>query len=803
MFVDSKVTRISAYSVVEESQAMPHPYLPAAVGSGVLAFGLDASGLQGLPAGGVDEFYKCRHAPFHATQTDLYVLHTGLNSEHLFVNEVKVHGKDASAEPFCYGMRRNHMPLGFLTQEFAYGDVRIDSPSIPSHACLWERKFDLGGGVITTKYLLDDHIGVEIEVFSPHNGEDVYVRLRRRASRRSPFDKTPLGSTPFTWTVRLALTTRGGIEIFTHGKKDGGTDVQAGTRTLLARIEKDSLYKPTETYAVLYGLAAAGMDVSVSQAGLTATMTGPMDADQEGLLRLTFRRFSDIPQPTAITQSPPLAKAAADRDALEKDCGAFTAADFAKAREAHGIDYQQFWAGVADIAVASDDPFEQKRQYLLHMSQYLARCTDDYGLGGTAQFALNHQNGWGASSFHDQHYIVDGLAKSGFYDAAVRHAYWAAKVMKSTGRPFPWMMTYDGTPTITPERDRAPMSDSNRAILNCRIYEHAGLEKDALLREAVYPVVRRVAQFALTDWFVRQPDGQLLFRGVENDVMGDEPMTHDAGTYITYLSVLRKAVEYSQKLGVDADLRATWQAVVDEVKPIVTNGRYLAHLGATDDKRYGDPCWLRNINFIGEAGEFLDENIFLATHDFNGPQGICNLVWINFMFTCSDIRLGRADRAEQGFVDSFDRRTHGPGYFEEVMPPMGRAGLPPFATAHGCHLQAACEQIVLSDFWRPRVWVGRGLPSRMRCKTVTFRNLRARDGLMISGTSGPRCLDVELTHTGPAQTMELVLSIPACGGNVLSVTHNGQEVEHVFQGDTVRLTVELKTGQTHRLRVEN
>jgi len=542
--------------------------------------------------------------------------------------------------------------------------------------------------------------------------------------------------------------------------------------------------------------------VSASPAGLTATMAGPMDVEQTGLLRFDFRRFADVPQPTAIRQSPPVADAPADRDALEKECAAFTAAAFEKARDAHAADTKKFWFSVADIEVAGDDPFELRRRYLLHMSQYLSRCIDDYGLGGTAQFVLNHQNGWGASSFHDQHYIVDGLTKAGLYESAYRHAYWAAKVMKSTGRPFPWMMTYDGTPTVAPERDRAPMSDSNRALLNCRIYEFAGTEKDALLREAVYPVVRRVAQFALSDWFVRQADGKLIFRGVESDVMGDEANVHDAGTYVTYLSVLRKAVEYSRRLGVDADLRAAWQAVIDEVKPDVIQGRYLPHVGA-DMAHRGDPCWLKNLYFVAEAREYLDDTIYAATRDYAGPLVMCNVVWIGFAAACSEIRLGRPDRAEQFFVDSFERRTHGPGYFEEVMPPMGRAATPPFASAHGGHLAAACEQVVVSDFWRPRVWIGRGLPSRMRAKTVTFRNLRARDGLLVSGVSAPRSLEVELTHTGPAQTMELELSIPACGGNVIRVTHNGREVEHEFGGEVVRLNVELKPGETHRLRVEN
>ncbi len=215
---------------------------------------------------------------------------------------------------------------------------------------------------------------------------------------------------------------------------------------------------------------------------------------------------------------------------------------------------------------------------------------NDYSFGGTIQYLLFHQNGWGACNFHDHHYIVDGLARNNLWNEAVSNLLWMKRVMRPEGRPFPWMIRYDGQSGVPPQNDRAPMSDANRALLAMRIYELAGQGRDQLLRDATYPILRNVADAGLRDWFYER-DGKLLFRGVETDVMGDRAQENDLATVLMYISVLRKAVEYSGLLAVDPDRRSAWEAVLDKWGPEVNEaGRYVPTLGASTRSRAN--CWL-------------------------------------------------------------------------------------------------------------------------------------------------------------------------------------------------------------------
>ncbi len=445
-----------------------------------------------------------------------------------------------------------------------------------------------------------------------------------------------------------------------------------------------------------------------------------------------------------------------------------------------------------------EDAFELQRRFLLHMSTYLFHCGTDLGLGGTAQFLLFHQNGWAASNFHDHHYITDGVARTNMWAQAEANARWMRRVMHPSGRAFPWMMTYDGYPTAPAERDRAPMSDANRALLAARIYEMAGRGREALLREVVYPIVKRVADMSVADWFYPEGD-RLLFRGVENDVMGDEAIISDAATVLMFLSILRKALAYSKQLGVDAECRTAWQQVIERVKPEVADGRYVPHLHAALDAKAS--CWLCNIYYIAEAQPFLDDAVYARTCDYGQPAVTCNLPWIGFAAASSEIRLGRPNRAEQFFVDTILHRTHGPGYFEECAP-VGVAAPPPFVTGHGSHLTAACEQLVLPDFWQHRVRIGAGLPAKLRAATVRFRNIRARDGLIVSGESSPARLAVQLYHTGDPVEMELHLTLPGEITPFFQVHRDDQPQAYDFHGEFITLRLPLEPEQRTEIVIE-
>jgi len=773
MFKDSKVTQLTAWTVLEESEGMPAVNYPALIGTGRLGIGLDCAGLQSLPDT-LGPYLGCTAAPYHVTQADLYILHEGMISEHLYRDEAMYTGKEIPEGDSCYGMHRNFMPLGYLTQSFAYDGKQVDGDAVLAAGFGWRRAWDLRHAILTNTFQLERRITVETEIFAPQGSETVYLKLTRHA--------VPGAAGAFRWSVRLPLETRHGLRLFAAEK------ISTGTNTILATIEQASLYQPSEDYAVLYGIAADGAGVEISADGWTVTLSGALNEESIAYLRLDFRRFAGLDA---------AADAAQQRDALEAGLAGFSAGAYAQAHAQHYQDYERFWDNTADIEVTNPDAFEVKRRFLLHMSEYLFHCGNDLSFGGTAQFLLFHQNGWGASNFHDQHYITDGVARANMWAQAEGNARWMRSVMHPVGRAFPWMMTYDGFATTPAARDRAPMSDANRALLAARIYEMAGRGRGILLRDTVYPIIKRVADMSVEDWFFEE-NGRLLFRGVEADVMGDEATISDAATVLMFLSVLRKALAYSERLGVDAERRPVWQSVLDKVNIDVAAERYVPHLNAPIDAKAG--CWLCNIYYIAEAQPFLDDRVYANTCDYGQPAVVCNLPWIGFAAASSEMRLGRPNRAEQFFVDTIEHRTHGPGYFEECAP-VGTYGLPPLGTGHGAHLTAACEQVVRPDFWQHRVFIGTGLPAKLRSGLLHFRNIRGRDGLIISGDSSPKQLNVQLHHTGDPVEMEIILSLPCEIGTFFRVTQDGRDIGYDFHGETVTVRLPLEFDQHTELEI--
>ena len=606
-------------------------------------------------------------------------------------------------------------------------------------------------------------MNLSLETFAPHGGESVYFRLDRTA-RQGPAGVC-------TWSVNIVFETRHGMPIY-----DQDEAIDIGEHTVIATIDAGSQYKPLEAYTVVYALGADGAVVSLESNGITITLSGKVEVTQSAWIRLDLRRMTGEGRSDA-------SKVAAE---LDLAMTSFTRADYEAARTVHVAEMAAFWKRTADIEVLDGDDFETRRRFVLHMSEYLLRCGNDWALGGTAQFLLFHQNGWQAGNFHDHHYIVDGIARAGMFDEAIGHIYWLHNVMSPGGRVFPWIINYDGTAPIPPERDRAPMSDANRAMLAVRIYELAGLGRAKLLRDAVYPIVRAVAVQA-GEWFERTEDGYEL-KGVETDVMDDNPVVNEIGSVIIFDGVVRKAIEYSKLLGIDDDLRKSWRNLVDHIAYDCSDGRYLAHRGAPIGTRTSP--WFSNGLYLGEGVEFLDIDMYRRTLDSEPPTTVINYAWLNSATACSQLRLGRPDRAEQLMVDTLENRIHGPGYLEENAP-IGVYALPPLPTAHGSYVTAACEQIVLSDFWRPGLTVGTGIPSRLRARTVRFQSLRAIHGITVSGLAEPRRLTVTLTPGGEPIELPVVLAIPACAGSTFTVMLDGRAVDFAFGGETVTVAVAL------------
>lgn len=780
-FTDSYVTNITPWEVTESSASMPDANFPAFVGSGTLGMAVDAAGLQSL-SDKLSSQYHLYASPFQITQSDLYVLHEGLVSEHLYQDEIALTGKDVPPGEFCYGQHRNFMPLGYVQQEFRIGEKVYKNDDVIQVARNWKRIWNLKQGMVKNSFTIGWNLAFETEVFSPNGGETVFIKLVRPANRWKGRDKGK--DTKVSWTITIPFQTRHGLPLY---DEDGA--ISAGRNTVVANISKSSRYKPSEDYTILYGAGASGMEVTVSEKGITAiSHETSIDEQQICFLKLDFRRFAnETPEAVKLQQA-----------GLEDDCRNFSGEVYQKTREAHLLDFEKFWSNTASVSVESPDDMEVKRQFLMHMSEYLFRCGNNFSYGGTLQYLMFHQNGWGASNFHDMQYIVHGMALANMWQQAEDNLRWMHRVMRPEGRAFPWMMTYDGTPTVTPERDRAPMSDANRAMLAARIYEMAGKGRDSLLTKYVYPIVKRVANLGVNDWFYEEK-GRLLFKGIETDVMGDNAVLNDAANVTAYVTLIRKAIEYSKYLNVDPHLRQTWARNLNRIYIDTLDGRYKPNLNAKAANR-GD-LWFSNIFYTAEAGDFLDENVFKRTRDIGQQVVDINIPWIGFAAASTEIRLNRPDRAEQFFADILRNRVYGPGYFEEVAP-VGRAGLPPYASAHGSHLAASCEQVVLSDFWKHKISVGTGLPSKLRMSNLTFSNIRGRDGLMVSGTSSPHALEVNLHHTGDPVNMEIELKIPSEAGQFFKVYMNGVSVPYIFRGESVSLFLNLEYNKHLILKIE-
>ena len=80
--------------------------------------------------------------------------------------------------------------------------------------------------------------------------------------------------------------------------------------------------------------------------------------------------------------------------------------------------------------------------------------------------------------------------------------------------------------------------------------------------------------------------------------------------------------------------------------------------------------------------------------------------------------------------------------------------------------------------------------------------LRALAGLIVSGVSDPKRLEVDLVHTGDPIALELVLRLPCEAGVRVAVRRDGEPVAHAFEGESVTVRLALQTGDRPRLSVE-
>ncbi|MBV6645963.1 MAG: hypothetical protein KI790_10965, partial [Cyclobacteriaceae bacterium] len=146
IFKESLVTSVTPWEIIEESDVFPDNFsFPAYTGSGIIFYGLDATGFQSI-----NFDLSTKWIPSNGgTADDLYVFHKRMHSNHLGWDDI---GKYPVSQ----------MPLGYMSFSIIVDGQRIAPGLFIYTAKNWRRKTDLKSGLITTSYDLPQ--GVRLEV---------------------------------------------------------------------------------------------------------------------------------------------------------------------------------------------------------------------------------------------------------------------------------------------------------------------------------------------------------------------------------------------------------------------------------------------------------------------------------------------------------------------------------------------------------------------------------------------------------------------------------------------------------------
>lgn len=194
-FKDSCITKLSPFSCIEESTALPSNIFPAYIGSGNSIMSIDASGLQVLNHGVQKAFGSMPDAG------DMYVVSHGMLSDRID--------------------KMNILPYGFFSWDMDFNDLVINAENLQSEASSWTRKLFLDEGRIVTTMLINNYIKLEIEVIMPLKKNCIVMNVRIKGYDYSnrPIEPAKNGKMGL-W---LNMTTRNGKPIYDKGTLSNDT----------------------------------------------------------------------------------------------------------------------------------------------------------------------------------------------------------------------------------------------------------------------------------------------------------------------------------------------------------------------------------------------------------------------------------------------------------------------------------------------------------------------------------------------------------------------------------------------------
>lgn len=637
----------------------------------------------------------------------------------------------------------NVLPLGYLEWEMQLDGAAIGSENLQQHAAVWEREIRIDEARVLTRMRLENRLALEIAAWMPHGSSSPVFEITLQGF---PYMGAPVKDTrDVRFMLRLQLKSRQGQILPSQLRFDGEA--------------LNAEFAGHECYRRRYRLSnSRDLRAEYEDGQLSVTWAVQVGAAPE---RLTCVLAIDDP---------------------------FTAADTAALSANHQQEWRAYYARLAEI-----EGLDVQESFLLHNSLYLLHAGFDYDLGISIGAPFFFPPWWKASVFWDSNQIIDGLMKAGDKEDAYRLLRFLQRTMRPAGKPWPWMMQYDGTVTIDDARDIAPLVIAAHAATAIKTYEY--FRDDELLAQVVYPLCKRAGDYALESLF-RPEDGRWMIAApVSNDVVDEVPdEINQTYTTLWFLVVLRKTVEYARLLGRREELDQRYEQILQNPLLEQTGEEYLQSRGVTAAAcRWAS--WLPFLLYPTEAMPFVDMALFERTrqkYDFVDlymeKQG-CYQPWTCFMQAASDARRPAPEDAYEQMQEGL-KHVFGPGYFCEVGPRQQTGTVPPYISAHGAYIAALYYQFIADSIWDKRLAIFAGLPRAYASRQFRLRDVQCFGNLRVD--CGYKTHEVWARVRGSLTGYELSLPVPpALTPEQLRVTVNGTPAEHWFSADRlVHLKIE-------------
>lgn len=742
LFEDSRVRRITPFTIEEEDTSLPTDILPMFIGSGRIGVGLDASGMQALDCtvGSKERYRKAKGN----NSEDLYVFHERMISNHISTGNV--------------------MPLGWFAYDLVVDGQPTDLLAKPLSVKAWRRSLDLQRGQVTTSLELRAGVRLTILAFTPYDQTTACFRFTAQSADGR--EHRVLLRPRLNLILRPRTQSRPVVEKMIEAKASGASAYLKG------RVEKQGSFQPYEDYDLVFGVAASeGAACKADQTVLSAEKEWTLKQGESARLDVAF----SLPdkQPAGLDASqPPVA-----------------APELDKRLRAHALDYEKFFAQAGQIHIG-----DARRELIFNNSLYLLRAGATYRQGCQLQFMLFHPECWFGATFWDTNFTIDALVRTNQLATAQRFVEWLAAAARPQGRPFNWLNRHDGKSAMPADWvDTGYLVGAAHATSAIRLYETT---KDrALLEKTIYPLVARVADYAAAERFVKEGDHYI---GVTagHDVNTEQ---HVNETYTTawFAMVLRKAADYAELLKTDPARAARWREIVNTLQ--LQKGPEGYGQSRTQPKPAN---WVSMLLYPTEAAPLLEMGAFkrnrasqnFAFHyqDFQR----CHQPWVSFWQSCSDFRIGddRADYVEEQMQEG-TAFVYGPAYLSEIVPlrTTDLVGMPPYLTPHSAYVTASAEQLFSGSIWDSSLQLFAHLPTTLRGREIAFERLRSQNGVEATAHWTPEKITAELRGEGH-YTMGLRAPV-ALEGLPLTLTINGKVQPCSAQNGLATVELELKKGQ--------